>query len=136
MAAALVHGQLGLNELTGASLSDPLTLKLAGMVQLIEDPSLSVRFPAQRFARVQIQTTDGNWFDSGETTALWEPSNPPTDDELLDKFRWLASTHLDSEDASELERLAWNCAGLASTESLVSLLSKPVAHKPSLEPKG
>jgi 2-methylcitrate dehydratase PrpD len=126
VAAALVYGRLGLNELTGPSLVDPLTLRLAGLIELVEDPDLSARFPAQRFARVEILTSDGNHYDSGETTALWEPTAPPTDAELLEKFRWLAATFLNPGDVSQLERLVWNCSGLADVSDLVTLLAKPI----------
>ncbi len=47
VAAALVHRQLGPAELSGQELHNPLVLRLAERVELVEDPSYSARFPAE-----------------------------------------------------------------------------------------
>jgi 2-methylcitrate dehydratase PrpD len=122
VAAALVHGRLGLAELSGAGLSNALTLELAERIELVEDPKLSAQFPAQRYARVEIETRDGRRFDSGERCALWEPSAPPTDDELTAKFRWLAEYHSSKGTVAELESMIWNCSELPDVGLLERLL--------------
>ena len=116
VAAALVHGRLGPDELDGPGLSDPRVLDLAGRVEVLEDPALSAHFPAMRYARVEITTRDGAVYRSAETTARWEPSAPPTDDELRDKFLWLAPR------AEALADLIWNCDQLADVRQIEQAL--------------
>jgi 2-methylcitrate dehydratase PrpD len=126
VAAALVHGRLGAGELTGAALRDPLVLTLAKRLELVEDAGYSGRFPDERIARVIIETEVGETFDSGEAEALWDRNSPPTDDELLAKYRWLAREGLSEQRAAALEAAAWDCASLPDAAALLSLITPPV----------
>ena len=125
VAAALAHGQLGLAQLSGAGLADPDVLRLADRIDLVDDPVLSARFPAERVARVRIETVDGAVFDSGETKAPWDAAAPPTDQELIEKFRWLAADSVSAARATELLDVVWNCADLADAGRLIDLLALP-----------
>jgi len=127
VAAALVHGRLGAEALTGAALADEAVLALADRVELAEDPALSARFPAERLARVQIELDDGACLDSGEMVPRWEAADPPADAEVLDKFRWLAAGVLPAERAAALEDALWNCAELPDARTLLDRLASPVA---------
>jgi len=125
LAAALVAGRLGAAELGGPALTDPVVLKLSNCVQLIEDDDFSRRFPARRFARVEIETRDGEVFDSGEKEADWEAANPPTDRALREKFRRLADGLLSDERVADLEQTIWGCAELDDVDRLLLLLTRP-----------
>jgi 2-methylcitrate dehydratase PrpD len=127
VAAALVHGRLGLDELSGAALGEPRALRLAECVELEVDPLLDARFPSERWARVQIETTAGAILDAGAVRAMWDEA-PPTDDELRAKFRWLAGTpcggdSLSEERAAALEEAVWHCAELPDAARLVEVLA-------------
>lgn len=126
VAAALVHGRLGAAELTGAALADPQVLALAEAVQLVEEAEFNTRFPARRFARVQLETLEGAQYDSGEVEARWDATAPPSDAELRAKFQELARSRLPPGRAAELEALAWSCADLAGTAGLAALINAPV----------
>ena len=123
VAAALVHGHLGPAELDGPGLADPSVLQLANRVEVLEDPALTSRFPAQRFARVEITTTAGTIYRSDERTARWEPSAPPSDDELKEKFLWLSEGFYGLPRSEELAGLIWNCAELADSAELARALN-------------
>jgi 2-methylcitrate dehydratase PrpD len=110
VAAALVHGQLGPAELDGPGLTDPRVLSLANRIEVLEDPSLTSHFPARRFARVEITTAAGNIYRSDEQTARWEPSAPPSDADLKEKFTWLAQ--------GVFANLIWNCEQLTHAAEL------------------
>jgi len=125
LAAALVHGRLGLAELAGPGLRDPRVGRLADRVELVEEPAYSARFPAERIARILIETVNGETLDSGEARAPWDAGSPPTDDELRDKFRWLAEETLPPARAAELADLIWDCAALPDAGRLVDLLARP-----------
>lgn len=125
VAAALVHRQLGPAELSGQGLYHPLVNQLAKRVELVEDPGYSARFPAERLAQVQIVTRDGSTFDSSEVEATWGVDDPPSDQALQEKFRWLALTCLSSERVSKLEEVIWQMSTLPDVSVLVQLLAPP-----------
>ena len=129
LAAALVHGRLGAAELTGASLKNPLVLQLSQRVELVEDAGFNRRFPAQRYARVEIETKDGNAFDSGDVEPNWEADNPPSDAELREKFRRLSAERLPGERAAELEQIVWRCEDLDDLNRLLALVTMPTTEK-------
>ena len=125
LAAALVHGRLGAAELSGAALRDPAVGRLCERVELIEDGLFNQRFPAQRLARVEIETTDGRLLASGEYEANWEANNPPSDWELREKFRRLAREQLPADRAEKLEQAVWHCEELPELSKLLALLTLP-----------
>lgn len=125
VAAALVERQLGPTELSGQGLDHPLVLQLAKRVDLVEDPAYNARFPDERVARVQILTKDGSLFNSGEVEANWGADDPPSDDELREKFRWLAFTCLSRERGIEIEEKIWQVAELPDIRILCQLLAQP-----------
>jgi len=125
LAAALVHGRLGASELSGSGVADSKILQLSDRIGLIEDKLFSSRFPAHRFARVIIETKDNNRHDSGEVEARWDADKPPSDQELLEKFRWLAQEVLPDDRTAELENLIWQCPDLPDASSLLDLIFPP-----------
>lgn len=65
LAAAILHGEVGMAQVDGAGLSDEAVLKLSHAIELVEDESMSARFPGERMARVVIGLSDGRVLDSG-----------------------------------------------------------------------
>ncbi len=123
VAAALVHGRLGASELSGEALHDPLVLRLSDCVELVEDEGYNGRFPAERFARVVIELADGQVYDSGPSQPTWDADDPPTDDELQAKFRWLAGEMLPEPQVAELEKTIWRCSELTDSAVINHLLN-------------
>lgn len=125
LAAALVHGHLGAPELGEPALTDSKILQLSDRIELIEDDQFSSRFPAQRFARVFLDTQDGKRYDSGEVEARWDADNPPSDEVLKDKFRRLVQEVLPYDRAAELETMIWQCPDLPDASYLLDLILAP-----------
>ena len=125
VAAVLVHGQLGLIQLSGDGLQDAEVLGLADRVELVDAPEMNARFPAERVARVRIATDAGTVLDSGEVAAPWDASAPPTDEDLIEKLRWLADGCLSTSRTDEIIDVIWNCADIADAGQLITLLSPP-----------
>lgn len=122
LAAALVYGKLGLDELRGDALLNPAVLRLSHMVELIEDETLNARFPAERLSRVVMETAGGASYDTGVVKPLWDLSEPATDDDLLGKFRELAGAYLSRSHARNLEELLWNIEELPHISALEEML--------------
>jgi 2-methylcitrate dehydratase PrpD len=125
VAAALVYGQLGPEQLTGAALQDPAVLALMDKIELVEDAGYNDQFPAERYARVEITTAAGQTFDSGDVTVHWMADNPPSDADLRQKFRWLAGSTLPADRVTALEEMVWHSDQLADAYELVQALSAP-----------
>ncbi|MBM4187182.1 MAG: MmgE/PrpD family protein [Gemmatimonadetes bacterium] len=125
VAAALVHGEVGPDQLSGAALRDPRVLAIADRVELIEEDAYNRRFPAERIARVVIETADGATLDSGESRPRWGAGENagPSDDDLREKFRWLARGSLPEQRALALERALWECDRLPDAEHILSVLT-------------
>ncbi len=124
VAAALVFGQLGIQEVIGENLSHWQVLRLIECMELMEDPGFSALFPAQRFARVEIELEDGRVLESEPTQTRWEPNQPPSDMEIREKYRWLSGSFHKPE-TQRIEELVWNCQELEDVGEVVELMELP-----------
>lgn len=91
LAALLVRGHVGADEIGPAGLADPVILALAGRVTLAADPGLSRRFPDERLAQVGLVLNDGTVLHSALTGARGDPADPLIDTEISAKFHTLAA---------------------------------------------
>lgn len=102
LAAMIVKGRLGATEIMAGGLADPEIAALTSRIRLVEDETLSARFPAERIAIVQLTLEDGTVLVSPPTPARGDPETPLSDDEILHKFRGL-SDHLPAERRATIE---------------------------------
>ncbi|MEO0822587.1 MAG: MmgE/PrpD family protein [Pseudomonadota bacterium] len=86
LAAALVRGEVGPDEVRGATLEDPAILDLAARVEMRVEPAFEARYPAARVAAVTIVTRDGRRLESGPVEAAGDPARPFTEAALREKF--------------------------------------------------
>jgi 2-methylcitrate dehydratase PrpD len=127
VAAAVIHGNLGPDQLSGAALTDERVLKLADLIELREDDFCNNQFPKIQMARVRIITKEGQTFESHPTESPWDKSeikqpHQPPDHELQEKFHWLVSGSLTRSRAKDLEDKIWHCDTLADGTTLTNLL--------------
>ena len=127
VAAALVSGRIGVNEVSGAALSDPDILRLANMIEVTENDEANRAFPKDRLAKVKISLADGKSLESSMMKAVGDPEDPVSDADLFAKFMSLAAPVLGKTRAGQILE---TCKGLweapAVTE-LVELVTQPVA---------
>jgi len=121
----MVLGRLGTSEGSDTALEDDRILRLSERVELVEGPSFTERFPAERFARVEIETVDGRSLYSGAVEARWKAADPPTDAELREKFHRLACSYISESRAAVIEQAVWQCADLSGAAKRVDLLAFP-----------
>ena len=125
VAAALYYRGVGPEALSGAALRHEPVLRLADLVEVMADPALSARFPAERLAHITIEMIDGTGYELREAAPRWNWFDAPSDEDLLDKFRWLARAGLAEARAEALANALWNCADLPVAEALAELLAAP-----------
>ncbi|MEX0365570.1 MAG: MmgE/PrpD family protein [Ruegeria sp.] len=86
VAVQAVHGQIGVEHVSGAGLQDPVVADVMQRISVAETERHNARFPQGRWADVQITTTDGRVLDSGDTPARGGGEAPLSRDEVVAKF--------------------------------------------------
>ncbi len=119
VATALTHGSVRLAAFEPARLRDPATRSLMRRVEVVLDPGLDAAFPAQRAARVAIESRDGRRGEHLQPTRKGDPDMPLSDAELEHKYLELASPVLGEERARRLLARLWRL------ESETQLSSSP-----------
>jgi len=128
VAAMLVRGRLGAEEIAPAALQDPAILALSRRVVLRESERYSRAFPAERWAEVTLTLTDGSVLRSVPTTAIGDPENPLSDLAVRQKFARLCAGLLPLQDVVALEDAVDALADAGEPAArLLGLLRLPVA---------
>jgi 2-methylcitrate dehydratase PrpD len=121
VAAVLVFGHLGAEEIDVPKLADPRVRRLLGLMVLTENGEYSRLFPAERWARVEITLNDGRKLVSEPARARGNPENPLADAELRAKYFELAGPVLGRPRAQRIERLV---SELRHGDALAELLEE------------
>jgi 2-methylcitrate dehydratase PrpD len=90
VATALTHGSVRLAAFGPARLEDKVTRELMRRVDVVLDPEIDAKFPAQRAARVAIESRDGRRGEHFQPTRKGDPDMPLSDAELEQKYLELA----------------------------------------------
>ncbi len=86
VAASLVYGDFGIEQVMGESLSDPKILDMMKRLSFEVDEALDAEFPARRICRAEIQTKDGRLLVSDECEPRGEAHENISIEWLSDKF--------------------------------------------------
>jgi 2-methylcitrate dehydratase PrpD len=123
VAAALVRGRLGVEEITESGLADPEILRVASIIEITESDEFNAAFPARRFASATVTLKGGAVFQSATTEAQGDPEHKLSDAVLWSKFHGLADPVLGADRAGELEAAIAAMPDAASAGGLFELLS-------------
>src|SRR5438270_11608905 len=107
VASALTHGSVRLAAFEPSRLGDPVTRELMRRIDVAIDPELDAAFPAQRAARITIESRDGRRGEHLQPTRKGDPEAPLSDTELEHKYLELASPVLGEGRARELLARLW-----------------------------
>ena len=107
VATALVHGSVRLAAFEPARMRDPVTRELMRKIDVTIDPELDAAFPAQRAARVAIDTTDARTAEFLQPARKGDPELPLSDGDLEDKYMELAAPVLGEATARSLLGRLW-----------------------------
>lgn len=91
VALSLVLGGLEPGAFSAGSLADPRVGELAGRVAVEVDPRYAGEGPRIRGARVRLTLRGGRVLDERTDEAKWGRSAPATDEELMERFRFLTA---------------------------------------------
>jgi 2-methylcitrate dehydratase PrpD len=126
VAAVLARGDVDPDAL--ADLANPRVVRLLRLVSLAEDPALSRRFPAERYARVCITLRDGRRLVSGDCVARGSAENPLGDAEIRDKFDAYAAPVLGEPRAARIAAAVDALQHGGSIDALLDDLHAPVTR--------
>ena len=118
VAAALVHGKVGMAEFEEAARTNPLLRSLCTQTQIVVDAELDQDYPAKRPARVRIRA-GGEEYVEEVPQPYGEPDNPMTDSDLEAKFRRLVTPVLDPDRCEAIIRSVWRLDDLDELFGLI-----------------
>jgi 2-methylcitrate dehydratase PrpD len=127
VAAQIVHGRIGVQQISGAGLDDATVIDVMSRISIAEAEHHSSRFPVGRWADVQITTADGRVLDSGDIHARGGPEAPMSRDEVIAKFMEFATPSLGEPRAAAIRDAA---LGLTRPESSLSDLTQHLYDAP------
>ena len=125
VAAMLVDGNLGVEQVDPGRLSDPEVIELGRRVRVHVAEDIQERFPEECLARVTVTLRDGRSFSTGTLAARGDYDNPLSDEELEEKFRELVAGSLGEEACEELREVV-DTLDVRPAEDLVSALRRLV----------
>jgi 2-methylcitrate dehydratase PrpD len=117
VATALTHGSVRFAAFEPDRLGNPATRDLMRRVEVSVDPQLDAAFPAQRAARVAIESRDGRREEFLQPTRIGDPDAPLQDAQLDAKFFELAGPVLGETKAKALLDRLWRLDALKSLEA-------------------
>lgn len=122
VAAALLDGDVGPDQVLEDALADPARRALAARVEVLLDPALERAFPEQALAWVEIDTYDGRQSRSEVLAAPGGAETPPTDAALRRKFDRLVGPVLGQDRTDALAATIRTLAAAPDVHDLSRLL--------------
>ncbi len=128
VAAMIVRGRLGIEELSADTLRDPDILRVSRAIHLIDDPEMTRISTDKRWAQVTLILSDGRQIADAPRTPRGDADMPLSDAEIHEKFHLLADPVLGSDRADEMAELALQFDSLDSVRfaRLLELCCLPV----------
>jgi 2-methylcitrate dehydratase PrpD len=127
LAAMMVHGHVGPDQISGDGLTDGNVAALLPRIFVQEEPRHSVRFPAQRCADITLALSDGRTLCSGDVEARGGPEAPLAREEVEAKLHLFADPIIGQGRASSLWRMHKN---MLEADHLFSDLIALATQKP------
>ena len=120
----MVRGDVGVDEVSEAAFKDLEIQRLSESMIITESEECNRRFPAERISEVTLYLKNGTSIHSGIATAIGDPEDPPSIEEMTAKYRTLAGPVIGTEVAVEILAAIENVE--ADLANLISLLTRSV----------
>lgn len=124
VAAALVYGELGADQVSHLALSNPEVQRLASSILLSEDDDYNAAFPGRRIARVVINTKNGERFKSEPTEARGDPEAHLSDVEIREKYHRFAGPVIGESKAKNIEAMIDDIGNGNQLDQLLNLITQ------------
>jgi len=121
LAAAILDGVVGPQQILESRLSDPQVLELAEKVEIVYDSEIQKEFPAKALAEVLIQTPRGT-FSSGVTGPRGDYWNPLSDEEIKSKFLFLTDGVIPRETGEKVIEMVMHFEDVKDTNDILKLI--------------
>jgi 2-methylcitrate dehydratase PrpD len=106
VAAMIVRGRIGAEELAPETLDDPEILRVSRATEIVATEHYTKISVDKRWADVTLYVSDGRVLESGPCSPKGDPEDPLSDVEISDKFHELAGPVLGKARAREIEAMA------------------------------
>ena len=116
VAAALVHGEAGLDQFSDECVRDPQVIAMRRRVEVIRDPAI-----ATVAAAVELSTRDGTSHSLSTSAARGSPSNPMRDKDIEDKLRTIAASWRAGHDVEPLIDAIWTLEKSSDVSGVLAL---------------
>ena len=130
VAAALVYGEIGPDQVSEAVLSNPEIQRLSRSMILREDDAYNAVFPARRIARVIVNTKRGECYESAPTEARGDPEAHLSDIEIREKFHRFAGPVIGVSRAKNIEAVIDDLGIDSSNDNQLDQLLDLITAKP------
>jgi 2-methylcitrate dehydratase PrpD len=130
VAAALVYGEIGPDQVSEAVLSNPEIQRLSRSMILREDDAYNAVFPARRIARVIVNTKRGECYESAPTEARGDPEAHLSDIEIREKFHRFADPVIGVSRAKNIEAVIDDLGIDSSNDNQLDQLLDLITEKP------
>ena len=123
LAVAAVREQVGVDEFTEETVSDPLVQELMSRTVVHQDEELYRKASSSMPGRVTVRTRDGRELTAEVLYPRGNPKNPMTEDEFKAKFMDMAERVLGYDQADDLYRTARGLRSVSDVADLAMLFS-------------
>lgn len=125
VAASLVYGKLGAEEISQDKLNDEEVLRLSNSMQLVENGEYNAAFPEQRYAHVVIELMSGEQLTSDRHTARGDPEDHLTMADIHEKFNAFASPVIGEARTREIRDIVMQMGEGKNLDDLLAALIPP-----------
>jgi len=126
-ALALVHGTILPDHVAEAALDHPEVQRLSSILTMGEDAAANRAFPNRRMARAEITLESGDRLHSDWFEPEWDPTAPPSKEDLDRKFFNYAGPALGLARSQAIHRAVEALEQSASAQPLLDLLAQPIS---------
>lgn len=122
--AVVVDKEVGTKQIAEERLSDPDILNIADKVEVIHASEFDDCFPKTAPSEVEIKTTSGQCYRTTVTRPKGDTKNPMSDQELVEKFKRLATRSISLEAAESVKEAVKKLEDIPDLTELVQLFRR------------
>jgi 2-methylcitrate dehydratase len=122
---ALLEGKIDNSSYTEKKFRDPKILEFLKKITVVEDKTLSSRYPEAVANRVTVKLSSGKVVSKQVDYHKGHPKNPMSDAEVEEKFQRLTRKYLDKNRARRILDAVWNLEKAKDVSKIISMLTLP-----------